>query len=71
LESLFRWASKQFVKKDEYGQIFYLLDRSLDDVQRRFLFYLLSKIQREYLRKNQRQIAFWNVFQQERGDGLA
>jgi hypothetical protein len=57
LEMLFRWVSKRLLKKDYYYGIANLLDWSFDDTQRRLIFHLLHRMQREYYRANRRNQA--------------
>jgi hypothetical protein len=56
LEKEFGFISKHLLKKDVYRHGDYLFD-SFTAAQKRQLFYIVSLMSREYLRKNRRKIA--------------
>jgi hypothetical protein len=61
LEHEFEFIGEKFLKKDLYRHSVALFQHFFTPSQRRLLMYILSKMSREYLRRNRRSLAWLDV----------
>ncbi len=70
LENEFRWLSRRFLRRDLFNHDSFLFE-CFSPVHRRYLMYIVSRINQEYLRLNRRKMATGSVIGKTMNEVLA